>query len=324
MGRKRKVRKGDHSTCRSDFSRADALATLPNVTRYRHRPPARALLAFLCALPGAAPASAGPVSAAPICTPPAVAGQSVAAGPGADGSLTLSDGGRLVLSGIAVPTRLSPVPGLAEAGGVAAAEVLEGRFIAIGTAGHDRFGRATGSAALLPDHAEEAAQDLATALIAAGAGYAVPEGPAACISARLAAETEARAARRGIWAVPGAMAQAGDEAALGLRAGLYAVAEGRISAAGATRDRVFLNFGERWREDFTVIMDRDDFSIIFGDGLDLALLRGTLVRVRGVVREDGGPAIFVTTAGSIERISAAEGEAALQREGSIGREVEPR
>lgn len=277
------------------------------------------MLALLCAFPFVAPASA-----APLCPPPAVEGQSVAAGPGADGSLALSDGQRLTLSGIAVPTRLSPVPRLAEAGEAAVAQVLDGRFVAVGATGRDRFGRLTGSAALLPDDPEEAPEDLATALIAAGAGYAVPEGSTACIAARLAAEAEARTARRGIWSVSGALAQAGDEAALGLRAGLYTVAEGRISAAGATRDRVFLNFGERWREDFTVIMDREDFSIIFGDGLDLAPLRGTLVRVRGVVREDGGPAIFVHAAGSIERISAAEGGVPLQREGSIGREVEPR
>lgn len=224
----------------------------------------------------------------------------LAASLGDDGALELSDGRRLVPEGIALPTSLAD-PAQRRAAQAAAEAVLDGRTLAIGPDRTDRHGRLAAAAALAQTGA---AEDLAVALLRAGAGLARPvPGDAACGAGRLAAEAEARQARRGLWALDDALLAAGDEDALAVRGGLFTVAEGRVREVGMAGGRVFLNFGTRWRQDFTVIIAMEDFATILGDSLDPAALSGRLVRVRGVVREDGGPAMTLRLPGELVLVS---------------------
>ena len=218
------------------------------------------------------------------------------------GALFLADGKSIVPEGIALPTRLWPDKRMLARAGEAAASVLDGCAIAPAAAAPDRHGRLGGPAGLVcPAVGEGRREDLATALIRAGAGYATADGDATCVARRLDAEAEARGARRGIWSVATAVAQAGDERAMEDRLGLFSVAEGRVLASGG-RDRIFLNFGARWKQDFTVMLAREDFATILGDRLDPAILRGSLIQVRGVVREEGGPAMAPRRRGEVLRI----------------------
>lgn len=218
------------------------------------------------------------------------------------GALALADGRSLAPEGIALPTRLSPDPQFVTVAADAAASVLEGCAVAPASATLDRHGRLGGTARLVcPAAAEARGEDLAMALVRAGAGYATAEGDAACATQRLSAEAEARSARRGIWSLATAVAPAGDEKAMAERRGLYSVTEGRVLAAGG-RDRIFLNFGASWKQDFTVMLTREDFATILGDRLDPAILRGALIQVRGVVREEGGPAMAPRRRGEVLRI----------------------
>lgn len=218
------------------------------------------------------------------------------------GALVLADGKSLVPEGIALPTRLWPDRRLLALASEAAASVLDGCAIAPAAAAPDRHGRLVGPAGLMcPAAGEGRLEDLATALIRAGAGYATADGNATCVALRLDAEAEARGARRCIWSLATAVAQAGDEQAMEERLGLFSVAEGKVLAAGG-RDRIFLNFGARWKQDFTVMLAREDFATILGDRLDPAILRGSLIQVRGVVREEGGPAMAPRRRGEVLRI----------------------
>lgn len=218
------------------------------------------------------------------------------------GALSLPDGRSLVPEGIALPTRLSPDKQMLAVAEDAAASVLEGCVVAPGPAVPDRHGRLAGAARLVcPVSGNGRLEDLATALARAGAGYATMEGDAGCAAQRLAAEAEARRARRGIWSLNAAVLPAGDAQAMAEHLGLYSVAEGRVLAAGG-RDRVFLNFGASWKQDFTVMLAREDFATILGDRLDPAILRGALIQVRGVVREEGGPAMAPRRRGEVLRI----------------------
>lgn len=218
----------------------------------------------------------------------------------ADGSLVLADGRRLQLEGVVVPVDLVPTRALAAAAARAGMAALEGRALDLAVSGTDRHGRLLGSARLAS--AGEAG-DLATLLVSTGAAYADGEGR--CAAALLGAEDEARAARRGLWARTDALLEAEDEARLSGLVGLYAVVEGRVLAVGARRGRTYLNFGETWREDFTVIVLKADFATIFGQGQDAMMLRGERVRVRGVVREQGGPAMLPRSAAQVVRIGDA-------------------
>ncbi|MFG1351645.1 hypothetical protein [Xanthobacter autotrophicus] len=229
------------------------------------------------------------------------------------GALVLSDGRRLVPEGIALPSRLASDAALPRAAERAVQTALQSCFVRPGAGRMDRHRRLSAAGGLAcparQDLAEEdlAEEDLATALLRAGAGYAQPAAQeGGCLAQRLAAETEARSARRGIWAEPSAVAPAADEEAMAIRAGLFTVAEGRVLAAGGTRERIFLNFGSSWRQDFTAMMAREDFATIMGDSLEPAMLRGTVVRVRGVVRAEGGPAMMLQRPGEIALLAGAQ------------------
>ncbi len=219
-----------------------------------------------------------------------------------DGALKLEDGQFFMPSGIAMPSRLHPDENLLRAARTAGETALAGRALQLTQGTSDRHGRLTGPAAL------ETGEPLTFALLQAGAGYAQPllaapprtRARAAeisrCNRALISAENEARKGQRGIWSVSGVTTQATDEAGLAARIGLFALVEGTVTATGETRDRIYVNFGRHWREDFTIIVALRDFKLIFGNSLDPAMLRGTVVRVRGVLREQGGPAIFARAA----------------------------
>ncbi|MFG1294778.1 thermonuclease family protein [Xanthobacter sp. V13C-7B] len=186
-----------------------------------------------------------------------------------------------------------------EAAGGAVTATLGGRTITFSRAQTDRHGRLVGEAVMTDG--PDAGADIATILVAAGGAFTDAQGP--CAAALLSAEAQAREARRGLWAEPGAIASATDEAEMSRRLGLYTVTEGRILSVGVRRERTYLNFGESWRRDFTLMVPTRDFAIILGQGQDPVILRGARIRARGVVREQGGPAIMIRSQADIERLS---------------------
>lgn len=267
----------------------------------------------------AAPQPRGPRTGVPCGT---MAAGSAAAGPSTAmaagwsdaGALVLADGRILVPEGIALPTRLDPDAERLATAAQATEVALAGCAVAATSAGRDRHGRLAGPAVLsCPREAGERREDLAAALLRAGAGLARAEGEEACIEARLAAEDEARTARRGIWSRPDAVVSAADPAAFAIRAGLFTVAEGRVLAAGGG-DRLFLNFGSSWKQDFTVMIAREDFATMLGDSREAATLRGALVRVRGIVREEGGPAMVLRRRGEMARLEESRRSPVRRRE----------
>ncbi len=231
-----------------------------------------------------------------------------------EGHLLLEDGRLFMPKGIILPSRLYPEPELIRASGVAISSVFENSALRLTQTSLDRHGHLTGHAIL--DNQEDAV----LALLREGAGYAQtlpaprsrtrPSNKASlsCNSLYKEAEEKARQAKRGIWSTPGAVIKATDETALAAHVGLHTVVEGRVTATGTTREWIYLNFGSRWSEDFTILVAPRDFVPIFGNGLDPAMLQGTVMRVRGVVREEGGPAIFARTAEDVTWVTRANEE----------------
>lgn len=276
-----------------------------------------------------APAFAAETSCAPQATPAGRpdATEATGATPSADrprmvqleddGSLRLSDGRRLVPMQVVLPVRFGADAPL-WAGARAAVSNLAGVPLRLGATSTDRHGRLIGAAWLDDTSAGQnengsTGESLALALVRAGAAYADPTP--ACTDSLLAAEDAARRTARGLWQAAGARPGTTDIEGLSARAGLFSVAEGRILTVGVRRDRTYLNFGDSWRQDFTVMMATADFATIFGHGLDPAMLRGTMVRVRGVVREQGGPAMVVKTAAAVTRLVDDDAERSADRRG---------
>jgi len=118
------------------------------------------------------------------------------------------------------------------------------------------------------------------------------------IAEMLARERAARAARRGIWGH--AYYRILDHREAGRHINSFQLVEGRVLTAAPTRRRVFLNFGQNYRTDFTIVIERRNLKHFADRGRRLVELAGKRVRVRGWLKRRNGPMITVTHPEQIE------------------------
>ncbi len=119
-----------------------------------------------------------------------------------------------------------------------------------------------------------------------------------CYRELYAAEAEARRAGLGIWANTAYAARPPD----GVRSdtGTFQLVVGRVLSAAASDGKVYLNFGQDVRRDFTVVIGPEDVKTFKAMGVDPLAYGGKLVRVRGVVQRLNGPAIAIGNPKQIE------------------------
>jgi endonuclease YncB( thermonuclease family) len=117
-----------------------------------------------------------------------------------------------------------------------------------------------------------------------------------------AAEATARAARRGLWSHPDYAVRKPDPALLKADIGTYQIIEGIVAEAAKVRGRVYLNFGEDYRTDFTASIPPEVAALFSAAKLDPLKLKGRTVRVRGYIRDFNGPAIDLTHPEQIEQL----------------------
>lgn len=130
---------------------------------------------------------------------------------------------------------------------------------------------------------------------------------AACSTTLLAAEADARMARRGIWTGSSALKNAETPADILTGLGRFAVVEGNVSSARLAGATFYVNFGRRWTQDFAVTISRRIMPSFEAAGIDLKSLKGKRIRVRGWVERRGGPRIEASHPGQIELITATSG-----------------
>ena len=209
-----------------------------------------------------------------------------------DGSTLLLDDGETVrLAGIETPATQ-----LAAEARQALSALVEGRRVSLaqGDAGRDRYGRLRAHLVRADDGAWVQGRLLAAGL--ARVHSLVDDRTA--ISAMLAIERQARAGRLGIWSEPHYRVRAATEADAGLHS--FQLVEGRVKAAAVVRGRGYLNFGDDWREDFTVSIAPRDRRRFEAEGIAVEDYEGRLVRVRGWVDSFNGPMIEATHPEQIE------------------------
>ena len=128
----------------------------------------------------------------------------------------------------------------------------------------------------------------------------------ACVTELLAAEAEAREARRGLWRSWAYRVQeAADAKRLGRLVRTYQLVEGTVHAIGEGRKLLYVNFAENWRSDFTIVIERKALAMFEAAGLDLGALPGKRVRVRGFIEWWNGPMIAATHPEQIEVLAPA-------------------
>ena len=107
-----------------------------------------------------------------------------------------------------------------------------------------------------------------------------------------ALESEARAARRGIWAHPFYAVRGADD--LKNDMGSFQIVAGRVVEAVRIKGAVYLNFGPDWRTDFTLRLDGPALKMFRTEGMDPLALKGQTIEARGWLRFKDGPMIDVT------------------------------
>ncbi|HMN71185.1 MAG TPA: thermonuclease family protein [Rhodoblastus sp.] len=197
---------------------------------------------------------------------------------------------------------MATLPGVAAdpaaPGYTAFAERLAGAEIRLSSlaAKPDRWGRAP-AAAFLGDRPES----LGEQILEAGLARYLPD-PAArpCRDRLLAAEAAARAAKRGLWAMPGAALDAGDARAILAAPRGLALVEGRILSIGERRGRLYLNFGPRRTTDFTIVISKRNLALFDAARIPVRELAGRRLRARGLVDRGFGPLMEIGTPDALE------------------------
>lgn len=118
--------------------------------------------------------------------------------------------------------------------------------------------------------------------------------------ALLRLEHDARQARKGIWALPYYAIRSSDPDKLSRDFGTFQVVEGKVLNVARVRNRTYVNFGDDYRTDFTLSIDRSARPLFDEASLDLSSLEGRVIRVRGWVKDFNGPLIDITHPEQIE------------------------
>ena len=115
-------------------------------------------------------------------------------------------------------------------------------------------------------------------------------GDPACAKLLLAKENSARSARLGLWAEPVyVIGKAEDPAGVLESRGRFALVEGKVVSVRESGATIYVNFGRRWSEDFTVTIAKRNERAFAAAGLVPKSLSGRRVRIRGWIEERGGP-----------------------------------
>ncbi len=73
------------------------------------------------------------------------------------------------------------------------------------------------------------------------------------------------------------------------RIGSYQIVEGTVKSAALRKNKLYLNFGNNWRDDFTVAISAFDLRQFIKKKIDPKSWNGKLIRVRGWIKSYNGP-----------------------------------
>jgi endonuclease YncB( thermonuclease family) len=248
-------------------------------------------------------------------SPPPRALSDCAGGNGVSGEVASVIDGRSFLFADGREVRLAAIetPPLGAAGrdearsgaGLAAKAALEGlvlhRRLAAWPAGPgpDRYGRLVAYAFIAGPSGETSVQH---ELLANGHALLSPAGTVpGCRMFLRGAERAARAAKLGLWGDPYyGVKQADNPAEVLSEQGRFVLVGGKVASVRESGGIVYVNFGRRWSQDFTVTILKRNERLFAGAGLAPGRLAGRRIEVRGFVEEHGGPAIEAARPEQIE------------------------
>jgi endonuclease YncB( thermonuclease family) len=207
-------------------------------------------------------------------------------------TFVLDDGREVRLAGIETPPLPLPWDANAVPGGAAARDALDalagGDEVVLRRAEvpSDRYQRLFAYAYTVRDGSEFFTQG---ELIASGyARVGDQVGSPTCAAELLGRESAARAARLGLWANSYYhVLDAETPADVLAQRGRFALVEGKVDSVRESGATIYVNFGRRWSEDFSVTVLKRNERKFAAAGLVLKELAGRRIRVRGWIEERG-------------------------------------
>jgi len=205
-----------------------------------------------------------------------------------DDGLTLEDGRVVRLAGIEVAEHAEPEPGTV---------VALKRLASVPES--DRYGRVV---AHVFTHENGDERWLQGDMVESGfARVSAGVGETACARQLLAKEQAARTGKLGLWGEPYyVMGKAEEPAEVLKQRGRFALVEGKVLSVRESGGTIYVNFGRRWSEDFTVTVAKRNERAFTAAGLAPKTLAGKKVRVRGWIEERGGPWVEAAAPEQIE------------------------
>lgn len=138
-------------------------------------------------------------------------------------------------------------------------------------------------------------------ILSNGEAYAFPvEVSSLCRRALFETEKQAEVQSRGLWAASTIAMKAEDLRSLSSKFGHFALVQGKVLSVGNRKRRIYLNFGQKWSQDFTVSVLKKGSGAYNGDINALLNLKNKTIRVRGMLEKQQGPLIRVFHEGQIE------------------------
>jgi hypothetical protein len=190
--------------------------------------------------------------------------------------LVLQDGRTVRLAGLEMAQPVDAAPGTA----------ITLKRLGSGSAS-DRYGHVVAHVFVLEDGADRWLQ---ADLVRHGRARVARVGDTSCARVLLAEEELARTAKLGLWADPYYVINKAEDPSGVLKSrGRLALVEGRVLSVRESGGTIYVNFGRRWSEDFTVTIAKRNERVFTAAGLEPKQLSGKRVRVRGWIEERGGP-----------------------------------
>ena len=117
-------------------------------------------------------------------------------------------------------------------------------------------------------------------------------------------ESAARLQNLGLWAVKNLGILTPEEASEHIDS--FHIIEGKVKTAALRKNRIYLNFGDNWRDDFTVSIAPSDKRGFSKAGLDPLQWGGKTIRVRGWIDSYNGPYMEINHAQAVELMPTPE------------------
>jgi micrococcal nuclease len=151
------------------------------------------------------------------------------------------------------------------------------------------------------------------AMLAAGhARVFAQQSSSDCLDELMSYERLGFEARNGLWSNAAYQVRSAADAAVLMRyRHTLQLVEGTVSEVAEVKGRVFLNFGDDWRTDFTAGIDKGRGS---DWPADFKALKGERVRVRGFLERRNGPYIELTHPSQLEILPSQVQAAAMEPE----------